>query len=207
MSGKKKGEFSGEEVIAEFERLTRDAAAVQRETLRRILDENAAAEYLRRLGLAGRTDPDAFRARVPLATHDDVEPYIARVADGGDTSAVLTARPITAVSLSSGTTRGKRKYLPFNNDLFTLTMHVYRTSFAFRNRCAHADVTHLVSLSLLPPFSLDRSRRARAGRSPSTAAARRCSSSTAAGRSRPRAASRRPPPPPTFTLPRATRRR
>ncbi|PAN32955.1 hypothetical protein PAHAL_5G525000 [Panicum hallii] len=135
---KKKSEFSGEEVIAEFERLTLDAAAVQRETLRRILDENAAVEYLQRLGLAGRTDADAFRACVPLATHGDLEPYIGRVADG-DTSPVLTAKPITSISLSSGTTQGKRKYLPFNDDLFKLTMLVYRTSFAFRNRAFPVD--------------------------------------------------------------------
>ncbi|CAL4978637.1 unnamed protein product [Urochloa decumbens] len=136
MLGKKNGQqFSGEEVIAEFERLTRDAAAVQRETLRRILADNAAAEYLQGLGLAGRTDPDSFRACVPLATHDDIEPYIARIADGGDTTdGVLTAKPVIAISLSSGTTQGKRKYLPFNDELFKLTMHVYRTSFAFRNR-------------------------------------------------------------------------
>ena len=130
---KKKSGFNGEEVIAEFERLTLDAAAVQRETLRRILDENGAVEYLQRLGLAGRTDPDAFRACVPLATHGDLEPYIGRIADG-DTSPVLTAKPVTAISLSSGTTQGKRKYLPFNDELIKLTMHVYRTSFAFRNR-------------------------------------------------------------------------
>ncbi|CAD6240613.1 unnamed protein product [Miscanthus lutarioriparius] len=134
MSGKKASEFSNEEeVIAEFDRLTRNAATVQRETLRRILDENAAVEYLQRHGLAGRTDPDTFRACVPLATHDDLEPYIARVADG-DTSPVLTAKPITSISLSSGTTQGKRKYLPFNDELFKLTMHVYWTSFAYRNR-------------------------------------------------------------------------
>ncbi|KAF8733580.1 hypothetical protein HU200_014885 [Digitaria exilis] len=126
--------FFGEAVIAEFEELTRDAAAVQRETLRRILAENAAAEYLQERGLAGRTDAASFRACVPLATHADVEPYIARIADG-DTSAVLTAKPITSISLrsvsfsglsvhlsihytcSSGTTQGKRKYLPFNQEL------------------------------------------------------------------------------------------
>ena len=101
MSGKKTSEFSNEEeVIAEFDRLTRNAATVQRETLRRILDENAAVEYLQRHGLAGRTDPDTFRACVPLATHADIEPYIARIADG-DTSAVLTAKPITSISLRS----------------------------------------------------------------------------------------------------------
>ncbi|CAO2209422.1 unnamed protein product [Urochloa humidicola] len=130
---KKKDEFSSEKVIDEFERLSRDAAAVQRETLRRILAGNAAAEYLQRLGLAGRTDPDSFRACVPLATHAEFEPYIARIADG-DTSAVLTATPVTSISLSSGTTQGKRKYLLFNDEIFKSAMQTYQTSFAFRNR-------------------------------------------------------------------------
>ena len=133
MAEKKDDEFSGEKVIAEFERLSRDAAAVQRETLRRILADNAAAEYLQGRGIAGCTDPDSFRACVPLATHADVEPYIARIADG-DASAVLTAGPITSISLSSGTTQGKRKYLPFNQELVKSTMQIYRTSYAFRNR-------------------------------------------------------------------------
>ncbi|CAO2205132.1 unnamed protein product [Urochloa humidicola] len=128
-----KDEFSAEKVIAEFEQSSRDAAAVQRETLRRILADNAAAEYLQGLGLAGRTDPESFRACVPLATHEDLEPYIARIADG-DTSGVLTAKPVTAISLSSGTTQGKRKYLPFNDELFKSAMKTYQTSFAFRNR-------------------------------------------------------------------------
>lgn len=125
--------FCGEAVIAEFEALTRDAAAVQRDTLRRILGDNATAEYLRCRGLAGRTDAASFRSCVPLATHADVEPYIARIADG-DTSALLTAKPITSISLSSGTTQGKRKYLPFNQELVKSTMQIYRTSYAFRNR-------------------------------------------------------------------------
>lgn len=134
MLEKKAGsEFSGEKVIAEFERLTRDAANVQRETLRRILGENAAAEYLQKLGLAGRTDAGSFRACVPLATHADFEPYIDRIADG-DESPVLTAKPVTSISLSSGTTQGKRKYLLFNEELVKSTMQIYRTSYAFRNR-------------------------------------------------------------------------
>lgn len=103
MLEKKAGsEFSGEKVIAEFERLTRDAANVQRETLRRILGENAAAEYLQKLGLAGRTDAGSFRACVPLATHADFEPYIDRIADG-DESPVLTAKPVTSISLRFAT--------------------------------------------------------------------------------------------------------
>ena len=48
--------FCGEVVITEFESPTRDAAVVQRNTLRRILGDNATAEYHRCRGLAGRTD-------------------------------------------------------------------------------------------------------------------------------------------------------
>jgi auxin responsive GH3 family protein/jasmonic acid-amino synthetase len=98
MLEKKGGAFSGEKVIAEFDRLTRDAANVQRETLRRILAENGAAEYLQGLGLAGRTDPGSFRACVPLATHADFEPYINRIVDG-DATPVLTGKPVTSISL------------------------------------------------------------------------------------------------------------
>uniref|UniRef100_A0A0E0MDB0 Uncharacterized protein n=1 Tax=Oryza punctata TaxID=4537 RepID=A0A0E0MDB0_ORYPU len=122
-----------EEIIARFERTTRDAANAQRETLRRILDENAGVEYLRELGLAGLTDVDSFRARVPVVTHADLEPYIQRVADG-DTSPVLTAKPVTAISLSSGTTQGKRKRLLFNDELLESAIQFFQASYAFTNR-------------------------------------------------------------------------
>lgn len=98
MLEKKAGEFSGEKVIAEFERLTRDADIVQRETLRRILAENGATEYLQGLGLAGRTDPASFKECVPLATHADLEPYIDRIVDG-DAAPILTGKPVTSISL------------------------------------------------------------------------------------------------------------
>uniref|UniRef100_A0A0D3HJ23 Uncharacterized protein n=1 Tax=Oryza barthii TaxID=65489 RepID=A0A0D3HJ23_9ORYZ len=122
-----------EEIMAWFERTTRDAADVQRETLRRILAENAGVEYLRELGLAGLTDAGSFRARVPVVTHADLDPYIQRVADG-DASPVLTAKPVTAISLSSGTTQGKRKRLLFNDDLLRSSIQFFHASCAFTNR-------------------------------------------------------------------------
>lgn len=85
-------------VIDEFEAMTRDAERVQEETLRRILEENSQAEYLRKLGLNGGTDLESFRAHVPLVTHKDLEPYIQRIVDG-DSSPVLTGQPITTISL------------------------------------------------------------------------------------------------------------
>ncbi|KAL2345887.1 hypothetical protein Fmac_007172 [Flemingia macrophylla] len=125
-------EFDMDKVIEEFESLTEDAERVQRETLKRILEDNASAEYLQSLGLNGRTDPESFKACVPLVTHRELEPYIYRIIDG-DTSPILTGKPITTMSLSSGTTQGKPKYVPWNDELFETTMQTYQTSFAFRN--------------------------------------------------------------------------
>ncbi|KAK4593871.1 hypothetical protein RGQ29_017809 [Quercus rubra] len=126
-------EFDQEKVIEEFEALTKDAERVQRETLKKIIEENGSAEYLQSLGLNGRTDIESFRACVPLVTHQDLEPYIRRIVDG-NSSPILTGKPITTISLSSGTTQGKPKYIPFNDELMENTLQIYRTSFAFRNR-------------------------------------------------------------------------
>ncbi|PNX94226.1 indole-3-acetic acid-amido synthetase, partial [Trifolium pratense] len=126
-------EFNMDKVIEEFEALSTDAERVQRETLRRILEDNASAEYLLNFGLNGRTDPESFKACVPIATHKDLEPFIYRILDGDD-STILTGKPITTMSLSSGTTQGKPKYIPWNDELFESTMQIYRTSFAYRNR-------------------------------------------------------------------------
>ncbi|CAI8615683.1 unnamed protein product [Vicia faba] len=122
-----------EKVIEEFESMTKDAERVQRETLKRILEDNSSAEYLKNFGLNGRTDPESFKACVPLATHKDLEPFIYRILDGDD-SPILTGKSITTMSLSSGTTQGKPKYIPWNDELFESTMQIYKTSFAFRNR-------------------------------------------------------------------------
>lgn len=86
-----------DELIEEFETITKDAGRIQRETLRKILEENASAEYLQNLGLNGRTDPESFKSCVPLVTHEDLEPYIQRIIDG-DISPILTGKPITTIS-------------------------------------------------------------------------------------------------------------
>lgn len=127
------GQFSFQAFIDEFDMLTKDVGKVQRETLKKILEDNAKAEYLTSRGLAGRTDPDSFKACIPLVTHSDLEPYIMRIV-AGDSSPILTGKPITSISLSSGTSQGRPKFLPFNDELFQATMQIYKTSFVFRNR-------------------------------------------------------------------------
>jgi jasmonic acid-amino synthetase len=133
MLEKMEKEFNTEEIIEEFEAVTKDAERVQRETLKKILTENGGTEYLQKWGLNGKTDPESYTSCVPLVTHADLEPYIHRIADG-DSSPILTGKPLTAITLSSGTTQGKPKFVPFNDELMASTLQIYLTSFAFRNR-------------------------------------------------------------------------
>ncbi|CAH9099949.1 unnamed protein product [Cuscuta europaea] len=137
MLGKKENGFSTlnqEEIIEEFESLTKDAGRVQEEILKRILQENKETEYLRqKCGLNGRTDLESFKVCVPLVVHKDLEPYIQRIADHGS-SHILTAKPVIALSLSSGTTQGKQKFVPFTDDMFHRALFISKASFAYRNR-------------------------------------------------------------------------
>lgn len=90
--------FNGEKVIEEFETMTKDAERVQRETLKKILEENETAEYLRNLNLNGRTDPQSFKTCVPVVSHEDIEPYILRIANKEDNSNILTAKPFSSIT-------------------------------------------------------------------------------------------------------------
>nr|GEY65657.1 jasmonic acid-amido synthetase JAR1-like [Tanacetum cinerariifolium] len=125
--------FDSEKVIEEFELLTKDAKRVQLETLERILKENCEAEYLKQWNLGGKLDPQTYSTCVPVVTHKDLDPYIQKIADGASYP-VLTGKPITTITLSSGTTQGKPKFVPYNDELTDNTMQIYRTSFSFRNR-------------------------------------------------------------------------
>lgn len=91
-----------EATIEEFETLSMEAGRFQRETLRKILEQNGGTEYLSQWGLNGRTDPETFKACVPIVTHSDIEPYIRRIAlgeEGDCNSSIITSKPITAISL------------------------------------------------------------------------------------------------------------
>ena len=87
-----------EEVEKELEEMTRDARAVQLETLRRILERSADSEYLQRHGMNGRTDEASFKACVPVITFADIETDVDRIANG-DASAILCADPISSFAL------------------------------------------------------------------------------------------------------------
>ncbi|KAK7263426.1 hypothetical protein RJT34_31016 [Clitoria ternatea] len=87
-----------DKVMEEFESLIKDAERVQRETLTKILEDSILVEYLQNLGLNGRTNPESFKACIPLVTNKELEPYIYRIVDK-DASLILTGKPLTTMPL------------------------------------------------------------------------------------------------------------
>ncbi|RRT74335.1 hypothetical protein B296_00012183 [Ensete ventricosum] len=130
-----------DDIVEWFEAAAETAGAVQSQTLRRIIESNLGSEYLGRwLGgdlrvqdLSPAELESLFTSAVPLATHADLEPYIQRIAHG-DASAVLTQQPITMLSLSSGTTGGRPKYVPFTRFSSQSTLEIFRLAAAYRSR-------------------------------------------------------------------------
>ncbi|KAM3281695.1 hypothetical protein P3S67_027341 [Capsicum chacoense] len=90
--------FDPQQVIEEFEELSKDAGRIQEETLQKILEENGRTEYLQQWSLNGKTEQVSFKNCVPIVTHKDLEPYIHRIADG-DLAPILTGKTITTISL------------------------------------------------------------------------------------------------------------
>lgn len=129
------------EIINWFNDVSENATLMQQETLRQILENNHGVEYLSKwLGdITNIREMDAsslenmFTKLVPLSSHADVEPYINRIA-GGDTSPLLTQHPITHLSLSSGTTDGRQKYVPFTQHSAHTSLQIFRLAAAYRSR-------------------------------------------------------------------------
>ncbi|XP_076921593.1 putative indole-3-acetic acid-amido synthetase GH3.1 [Bidens hawaiensis] len=94
-----------------IEEMTRNADAVQEKVLAEILSRNAETEYLRLHNLAGASDRETFKSKVPMVTYEDLEPIIQRIANG-DKSPILSAHPISEFLTSSGTSAGERKLMP-----------------------------------------------------------------------------------------------
>ncbi|KAK9131664.1 hypothetical protein Scep_011192 [Stephania cephalantha] len=132
------------EMIRWFEEMAENAARVQAQTLRRIIELNRGTDYLKKwLGdidveemLETSTDDELqsiYTSLVPLSSHSDIEPYLLRIADG-DSSPLLTQDPITTLSLSSGTTEGRQKYVPFTRHSSQTTLQTFRLAAAYRSR-------------------------------------------------------------------------
>ena len=77
-----------------IEEMTRNADQVQEKILAEILSQNGETEYLQRFKLAGATDRDTFKSKVPVVTYEDLQPDIQRIANG-DRSPILSSHPIS----------------------------------------------------------------------------------------------------------------
>jgi auxin responsive GH3 family protein len=107
------------EMLESIEEMTTNVDAVQERVLADILARNGDAEYLAKCGLAGAgaADRATFRAKVPMATYDDLKPYILRIANG-DRSPILSGsvHPISDFIVSFGTSDGEPKLIPAVKD-------------------------------------------------------------------------------------------
>ncbi|KAM0059069.1 putative GH3 family protein [Helianthus debilis subsp. tardiflorus] len=131
---------SSDDMMRWFQEVARNARNVQAETLKTILEMNHGAEYLKKwLGDMDVHNMDAealqslYESMVPLASHADLDPYIQRIADG-ETSPLLTKQPITTLSLSSGTTEGRQKYVPYTSYSSKTTLQIFKLAAAYRSR-------------------------------------------------------------------------
>lgn len=130
---------------AALERLRRTAAGarrVQREQLRMIVEQNAAAEYGARCGFSRIRSLADFQRQVPLSCHRDYEPYIQALLSGGTRQ--LTAEEPVYFAITSGST-GTPKYVP-----------VTETDMRLHHDCIHWGVWGMVQehFPLAPPEAL-----------------------------------------------------
>ncbi|HEY9596649.1 MAG TPA: GH3 auxin-responsive promoter family protein [Cyanophyceae cyanobacterium] len=94
---------------ANFVRKTRQAAAVQEQFLRSLLQAYQGTELGRYYGLSEIKTIDQFRERVPILPYSRYEPYLKRIAQGEPN--ILTPDPVIYLNLTSGST-GKQKLIP-----------------------------------------------------------------------------------------------
>jgi hypothetical protein len=99
--------------VRRFTTISRAPAQAQERLLRKILRTNADTEFGRRQGFDSITTFREFQQRVPLASYEDLEPYITAAMRGQPNQ--LTKDPPVLFTTTSGTT-GTRKYIPMTRE-------------------------------------------------------------------------------------------
>jgi GH3 auxin-responsive promoter len=99
--------------LRHFNALCRTPVRAQDRLLRQILETNADTEFGRRHGFGGITSFQQFQERVPIASYEDLEPYINEEMHGRPNQ--LTKDPPVLFTTTSGTT-GNRKYIPMTRE-------------------------------------------------------------------------------------------
>jgi hypothetical protein len=99
--------------VRRFAAMCRDPGQAQERLLRDILGANAGTEFGRRHGFDGIAGFRQFQQRVPIASYEDLEPYITAEMQGQPNQ--LTKDPPVLFTTTSGTT-GARKYIPMTRE-------------------------------------------------------------------------------------------
>lgn len=77
-----------------IEDVTQDAASVQKSVLADILSQNSGTEYLKRFGVDGGTDPETFKAKVPVISYENIQADVQRIVNG-DRSPIFSSHPVS----------------------------------------------------------------------------------------------------------------
>jgi hypothetical protein len=104
---------TGQRAVRRFDNLSRAPAQTQQRLLREILGTNADTEFGRRHGFGGITSFQQFQEQVPIASYEDLEPYITAEMNGRSNQ--LTRHPPVLFTTTSGTT-GASKYIPMTSE-------------------------------------------------------------------------------------------
>jgi hypothetical protein len=99
--------------LRHFNALCRTPIQAQDGLLRQILEANADTDFGRRHGFGGIASFQQFQERVPIASYEDLEPYIKAEMNGQANQ--LTKDPPVLFTTTSGTT-GNRKYIPMTRE-------------------------------------------------------------------------------------------
>jgi hypothetical protein len=99
--------------LRHFRTLCRTPVQAQERLLRQILETNADTAFGRRHGFDSIASFRDFQERVPIASYEDLEPYITAEMSGQPNQ--LTKDPPVLFTTTSGTT-GARKYIPMTRD-------------------------------------------------------------------------------------------
>ena len=97
-----------------IERYANEAETIQRNVLARLLSKAAGTEWGRQYGYDGLRSYEAFAARVPISTYEELKGYIDRMRHGERD--VLWPGRVKWYAKSSGTTNDKSKFIPVSAD-------------------------------------------------------------------------------------------
>ncbi len=119
-----------------FSRSLDNVSGAQWAVLSRILAANAQTLFGREHGFSSIRTVQDYQAAVPIHTHEDVDGLIQRIAAGEPN--VLTQAPVDSIQLTSGSTTGRRKFVPSTTVYQREVLKAALASQGFLNRWAAA---------------------------------------------------------------------